>query len=164
MKFWKRIRLSGEFAAKIWKKELIKFLCFGICDFLTCKANFKKMAQELDNVVWRRRNKNESCRSEFDYRMSIKPVVLFQLIFGLCLKRSWYVLVEISRPENILQIVFKGLGAFWQIRIWALDVKLFTGFIYSSQYTTKVMLHTPGNFCNYKNFELLLYKKILRSN
>ena len=49
-------------------------------------------------------------------------------------------------------------------RIWALDKKLFTGFIYSSQYTIKIMFHNPGNFCNYKIFELLLLKKILSSN
>jgi hypothetical protein len=37
--------------------------------------------------------------------------------------------------------------------------KLFTGFINSSQYTTKVIFHNPGNFCNYRIFELLLFKK-----
>jgi hypothetical protein len=53
--------------------------------------------------------------------------------------------------------MIKGVGAFRQIRIWALDEKLFTGFVYSSQYTIKVMFHNPGNFCNYKIFELLLF-------
>jgi hypothetical protein len=49
-------------------------------------------------------------------------------------------------------------------RIWALDEKLFTGCINSSQYTIKMMFHNPGNFCNYRIFELLLLKKILSSN
>jgi hypothetical protein len=49
-------------------------------------------------------------------------------------------------------------------RIWALDEKLLTGFIYSSQYTIKMMFYNPGNFCNYRIFKLLLLKKILSSN
>ena len=50
------------------------------------------------------------------------------------------------------------------IQIWALDEKLFTGFIYSSQYTIKVIFQNSGNFCNYRIFELLLFKKIFSSN
>jgi hypothetical protein len=71
-------------------------------------------------------------------------------------------LILLSDIHNLIEFPWelKGVGAFWQIRIWALDKKLFTGFIYSSQYTTKLMFHTPGNFCNYRIFELLLFKKI----
>ena len=64
-----------------------------------------------------------------------------------------------SLTETNTDTKVKGLGAFWQIRISA-DMgswwKLFTGFIYSSQYTIKVMFHNRSNFCNYRIFELLL--------
>jgi hypothetical protein len=41
----------------------------------------------------------------------------------------------------------------------ALDEKLFAGFIYSSPYTTKVMFHTTGNFCDHRINVSLLFKK-----
>jgi hypothetical protein len=37
--------------------------------------------------------------------------------------------------------------------------KLFTGFIYSSQYITKVMFYAPDNFCNYRIFEYCFLRK-----
>ena len=69
-------------------------------------------------------------------------------------------IIEAAREQNR----FKGVGAFWQIRIWALDEKLFTGFIYFSQYTTRVMFHTLGNFCNYRISELLFFKGVVVAN
>ena len=60
---------------------------------------------------------------------------------------------EIAPPTQEFKILLreflqkhKGLGAISQIRLWALNEKLFTGFIYSSQYTIEVMFHNPGNF------------------
>jgi hypothetical protein len=74
--------------------------------------------------------------------------------------RNFKQIAQLSKP-TLLKFI-KDLGAsvhfdrYGYPRIWALDEKLFTGFIYSSQYTIKMMFHNPGNFCNYRIFELLL--------
>jgi hypothetical protein len=70
-----------------------------------------------------------------------------------------FLVIQISCSKRV-----KGLGAIWQIRIWALDEKLFTGYTYFLQYTIKVMFKNLGNFCNFWIYVLLLFYKILSSN
>ena len=61
---------------------------------------------------------------------------------------------------------FKGFGAIWQISkvdfTPGYDMgswwKIFTGFIYSSRYTIKVMFYNPGNFSNSTNYVKFLKK------
>ena len=59
---------------------------------------------------------------------------------------AWTLVLNHKLRKVNYAVCVKGLGAIWQIRIWALDEKLFTGYIYFLQYITKVMFHNPSKF------------------